>query len=361
MPGGDGSTVVPVMVESAVGPSVGSPLRPWSFRPVRVERVVPETADAVTFVLDVSDHPSAFRYEAGQFVTLRVTLDGEALYRSYSMSSSPVVDDDLRITVKRVPGGRVSNWLIDDIRLGDVLDVSPPSGRFVLAGAGDVVAFAAGSGITPVFSILKTALRAADRRVRLLYANRDEDTAIFRDELHAIGARHADRFVVQHHRDIDHGFVTPDVVAAFVADAAEDAHHYVCGPAGFIGVVEGALRAGGVGDRVHVERFSSTDDEPPSPARATAPASELTITWNKRTVTVQHRPGTTILQAARAAGLRPPSSCETGSCATCMAAVVEGDVETGHNDVLMADEVADGWVLTCQAVPASAAVRVVYE
>src|SRR5262252_5063297 len=136
-------------------PSSGMP----GFHALRVKRVVRETADACSILFDVPAHlASAFAYEAGQFVTLRVMIDDEALLRSYSMSSAPTIDADLQVTVKRVPGGRVSNWVNDALAEGDIVEVMRPAGRFVLRDtACDIVAFAGGSGITPVFSILKTA------------------------------------------------------------------------------------------------------------------------------------------------------------------------------------------------------------
>lgn len=336
---------------------------------VRVTSVVDETADAVSFVIEPpDDHATAFSYEAGQFVTVRVTIDGAVHHRSYSMSSSPAVDADLRITVKRVPGGLVSNWLIDHIGVGHRLTVSAPSGGFVASrDRSEIVAFAAGSGITPVFSIITTALSTTTRAVRLLYANKDGDAAIFRDELDDLVRDHSDRLTVEHHFDDDLGYVTARRVQSFTGGAGPDAEHFVCGPAGFMRVVEDALADLGVSGPVHVERFApDISDEPRDVTLSddhfgSATAVELTISCGGRTVTVDPRSGHTILQSARAAGLRPPSSCETGSCATCMAMVVDGSVEMRHNEVLTDEEVAEGWVVTCQALPASPSVRVVYE
>jgi ferredoxin-NADP reductase len=155
--------------------------RDHTFHALRVARVVTETDDARSYVLDVPDAlQDTFAYEAGQFCTFRVVVDGATLFRCYSMSSAPALGEELQVTVKRVPGGAVSGWMVDNVAAGDALDVSPPSGVFRLApGEGDIVAFAAGSGITPIFSLLKTVLACTARSVRLLYANRDRSAVIF--------------------------------------------------------------------------------------------------------------------------------------------------------------------------------------
>ena len=149
-----------------------------SFHPLRVGRVRRETAEASSFVLDVpAALRHAFAYEAGQFCTFRVWVDGQPLVRCYSMCSSPVVDTELQVTVKRIPGGLVSNWMNDHLAPGDTLEVARPTGFFRLGrGTGDLVAFSAGSGITPVLSLVKTALATTSRHVRLVYANRDRDS-----------------------------------------------------------------------------------------------------------------------------------------------------------------------------------------
>lgn len=353
-------------------------VRDHGFHRLRVRRVVRETAEASSFALEVPAHlRAAFAYQAGQFLTFRVRVGDQVHHRCYSMSSAPGVDDELRITVKRVRRGVVSNWMIDSLEPGDVVEASVPAGVFRLdPGDGDLVAFSAGSGITPVFSLIKTALAAPRRRVRLYYANRDADAVIFRAALDALAERHPDRLEVVHHLDVERGLVESGTVRDFLVSGAGDgappatgAAVYVCGPTPFMDVVEGALLAHGVGaDRIHVERFTPADPVPvpgvPDGAggpAATSSAARVTIELGGRTGTVDHRPGTTILQTARQLGMAPPYSCESGSCATCMARLVGGTVTMQVNDVLTDDEVADGWVLTCQSVPTADAVRVVYE
>ena len=340
--------------------------RDHGFHPVPIRRVVAETAEAASFVLDVpAELAGAFAYEAGQFLTFRVEVEGEPHLRCYSMSSSPAVDDELQVTVKRVPGGAVSNRMIDALGPGAVVDVTRPAGVFCLApGDGDVVAFSAGSGITPIFSLLKTALAVTDRRVRLLYANRDRDAVIFRDQLDALVEQHPGRLEVVHHLDVEHGFVHAHALGPFIEESA-GADFYVCGPGPFMDVVEEALLAAGVGaERIHIERFSPATETAPAEGAdddgGDAPAPQVTVVLDGRTDTVAHHPGTTILQTARQMGMAPPFSCESGGCATCMAKLVEGQATMHVNNALTDDEVDDGWVLTCQAVPTGPAVHVVY-
>ena len=198
--------------------------------------------------------------------------------------------------------------------------------------------------------------------MRLFYANRDRDAVIFAAELDALGAAHGGRLVVSHHLDAERGFATAGAVRDF-AGADRDAQFYVCGPGPFMDVVEQALRGGGVpADRIHIERFTPTEQVPePLPPFSTAVASQVTIELSGRTGAAEHRPGTTLLQTARQMGMSPPFSCEAGSCATCMARLVEGTAAMYVNNALTDDEVAEGWVLTCQAVPDSPSVHVVYE
>jgi ferredoxin-NADP reductase len=337
--------------------------RDHTFHPVRVTRVVDETADARSFVLDVPNGlRTAFTYDAGQFCTFRVVVDGQPHFRCYSMSSAPALDADLQVTVKRVPNGAVSNWMIDHIAPGDTVDVASPAGVFRLApGDGDIVAFAAGSGITPVFSLLKTALTCTSRRVQLLYANRDRDAVIFGSELDELAAAHGERFAIVHHLDVEHGFVDADSIRSVTA-TLRDPEFYVCGPAPFMEIIEQTLLIDGARpERIHIERF--TPDETvtvPPPDSTPADGTRVTIELDGRTEVTEHRAGTTILQTARQVGMSPPFSCESGNCATCMARVVEGSVSMHVNNALTPEEVDEGWVLTCQSVPTTPTVHVVY-
>jgi ferredoxin-NADP reductase len=355
----------PSTVASGEAPGRPSSVPPdHRFHSLRVAGVVQETTEAISFGLEVpEDLRSAFAYEPGQFCTFRVLVDGESYIRCYSMSSAPAVDDELRVTVKRVPGGTVSNWLLEHLTPGSIVDVARPAGFFRLgAEERDFVAFSAGSGITPVLSLVKTALVTTSRRVRLLYANQDHGAVIFRAELDALAHQFGDRCTVTHHLDVEHGLVGPDAVRAFT-DGAEGAECYVCGPGPFMEVVETTLLADGFDPpRIHIERFTP-DELPPltEAAEGAATTTRITIELGGRTASADHYPGTTILQTARQLEMAPPSSCESGSCATCMAKLLGGTASMRVNNALTDDEVADGWVLTCQALPTSATVQVSYD
>src|SRR5277367_5099020 len=214
------------------------------FVPLRVKRVVRETRDAISIVLDVPEpNVPHFGYQAGQFLTLLVCVDGREHRRCYSMSSAPAPGEDLRITVKRDRDGVVSNWLNDTAAAGDEIHALPPQGRFVLKDTDrELIAFAGGSGITPVFSLLRSALESTTRGTRLFYANRGRDSVIFDEPLASLKDQHVGRFVLHHHLDDESGFVTPARIDAFIAHAKDaDADYYVCGPGPFMDIVQTTL------------------------------------------------------------------------------------------------------------------------
>jgi 3-ketosteroid 9alpha-monooxygenase subunit B len=332
------------------------------FQRATVRRIIKETADTRTFVLDPHEKP--FNYRAGQFCTFHVTVDGEELYRSYSMSSAPETDSELMTTVKRVAGGKVSNWMVDNVVEGDELTMTRAAGTFVLSPASGpavpLLAFAGGSGVTPILSLAKSALATTERTVRILCADRDRASVIFEAAIDELVERYPGRLSVDRHIDVEHGLLDPDAVTKFVGSDT-DAECYVCGPEGFMAVVRSALPDGA---RVLVEDF---DASPPVKAAATevadAAAAEGTVTIHleRKKVSVPQVAGETLLETARRAGLSPPFSCEAGNCGTCMARLTEGSATMRTNDVLEEDELADGYILTCQAVPDTSSVAVVYE
>jgi ferredoxin-NADP reductase len=346
-------------------------LRAHGYHSLRVAGVVGETHDASSFVLDVPDElTETFRYRPGQFCTFRVHIDGEEQLRSYSMSSAPATDDELTVTVKRVEGGKVSNWFLDNLAEGDLIELTKPAGVFCpRESERPVLGFCGGSGITPVMSITKSVLAETRRSVRLLYANRDRDSVIFDDVLRALSAVHPDRLELRHHFDSDDGFLEVEGIAEFVG-AVHDADFYICGPGPFMDVVESALvRLGVTPDRIFIERFlveqqEKTDaliDEPAAGGDPAALPDEVTVLLGGKTVVVRYQPGDTLLETARRGGLRPPFSCEAGNCATCMAFLKEGSVRMRANNALTPEEVDEGWVLTCQSLPFGDTVTVEYE
>jgi 3-ketosteroid 9alpha-monooxygenase subunit B len=334
---------------------------------LRVKAVVEETDDTRSIVLDVPDDlREAFRYQPGQFCTFRVRVGEDEHARCYSMSSAPETDDELTVTVKRVPGGVVSNWLNDHVSDGDVLEVTRPSGTFcVREGERPVIGFCGGSGVTPVISIAKSVLAASTRSVRLLYANRNRSSVIFDEVLHAMQAQHPDTFELRHHRDADRGFLDAAAIVDFV-DGRVDADFYICGPGPFMDLVEGTLLGLGVEPAaIFIERFVATGQTASLAAEADeagvdVPETILLILRGKRNE-IAYRAGDTVLETARRANLAAPYSCEAGSCATCMALIREGHATMRANNALTADEVGEGWVLTCQALPTSASITIEYE
>jgi ferredoxin-NADP reductase len=327
-----------------------------------VADVIDETADTRSFVLDVPKELDAtFAYTAGQFCTFRASIDGEPVVRCYSMSSSPDTRDPFTTTVKRVPGGQMSNWMNDTLTTGDRIEVLRPTGLFVLHDRAEpIVAFAGGSGITPVISIIKSALAVTDRRIRLVYANRSPDAVIFAGELERLRSAADGRLALHHHLDSELGFLDAERCATFVGEDA-DADFYICGPGPYMDVVETGLSTLGVSPAQRfIERFVLPERPPPDPADA-GTSHSVAIRIEQRETTVDHVAGDTILDTARRAGLSPPFSCEQGNCATCMAHLDEGSVTMRVNNALSPDEVSDGWVLTCQSVPTSPTVVVDYD
>ena len=329
--------------------------RDHGFHSVRITRIIQETADTRTYVLDAPlTCPSLLTYRAGQFVTVRAC----GTLRSYSMSSSPDTDDELMTTVKRVPGGLVSNWMHDHLVPGDIIEVTVPAGVFCLRETpAPLLAFCGGSGVTPILSLAKSALATTDRRVRVLAANRDAGSVIFASTLTELTGRYPARFEVCHNLDTRDGFVSGSQVREFVGgDRAAD--FYLCGPAPFMDLTERALLAHGAEPgQIFVERFEPAADGPAGQAGD----GTITIILSGQRHTVSQHSGETLLQSARRAGLAPPFSCEAGNCATCIARVTEGEAKMRVNNALDEDEVADGWVLTCQGEPVTPHVTVAYE
>jgi ferredoxin-NADP reductase len=349
-------------------------LRDHGYHALRVKDVVRETHDASSVVLDVpAELAATFSYRPGQFCTFRVSIDGEEHLRSYSMSSAPETDPDLTVTVKRVDGGLVSNWFLDRLRVGDVVEVTKPAGVFCPQDTErPVLAFCGGSGITPVLSIAKHLLATTRRPIRLLYANRDPDSVIFDAALAALGEAHRGRLDVRHHIDAGGGFLTADEVRSFAEPDAGEADCYVCGPAPFMDLVEGVVRELGVTpERFFIERFLVEQQEkeaaivapPGAGGGGVAPdlPEEVTVILGGKKVQVKYQAGDTVLETARRGGLRPPFSCEAGNCATCMAFLKEGSVTMRANNALTPEEVEEGWILTCQSLPSGETVTVEYE
>jgi len=354
-----------------------------SFHPLEVAEVVAETAEASSIRFDVPPElVETFKFKPGQHLTLKAEIEGEEVRRNYSLCVAPQ-DDEVKVTVKRIAGGLFSNWANDHIGPGDRLDVMPPHGSFTRdfapGAANHYVGFAGGSGITPVMSLLKTALLTEPHsRFTLLYGNRDSQSVIFLDALAKLKNRFMDRLEVHHFlaeeaEDIAlfNGMLDRDKcdeILDHLVDPADPAAFFICGPGPMMDAAEEALRARGVGrERIHLERF--TADRPPEALQAQLEALSrdaggaamlVTLDGRKRRVPFDAAAGN-ILDSARAAGLPAPFACKAGVCATCRARVVSGEVEMAARYGLTDEEVAAGYVLTCQSVPKGEGVELDYD
>jgi len=337
-----------------------------AYHQLRISKIVQETPDARSFVLDVpADLADKFKYRAGQFLTFRVPHGEGAFNRCYSLSSAPETDGQLKVTVKRVTGGKGSNWFNDALKEGGTLDVLPPAGRFVLSDSNvPLLLFGGGSGITPMMSIIKSALRSGTRRMRLFYANRDKPSIIFDAELLALIASHPSRLEVIHHLDAQQGLTKAEEILAALK-SYEDGEAYLCGPGPFMTLIERTLADAGMPrDRVRIERFeASGNDAVPveAPDEGDVIPSEITIHFENKVHKVPYKKGQSILEAARAAGLNPLSSCEEGFCASCAAKRIKGKVVLAKNDIYTADDLANNWILTCQGHCFGPEVEITYD
>jgi 3-ketosteroid 9alpha-monooxygenase subunit B len=331
---------------------------------LRVAGVVEETPDARSVAFEVPPElAERFRFRPGQFLTLRIpTADGGAVARCYSLSSAPG-DGPPTITVKRVAGGRGSTWVCDELAPGHEVQVLPPAGAFARAPAHrDVLLVAGGSGITPLMSILRTLLAGPDGSAVLVYANRDERSVIFAGELRRLAAAHPDRLVVLHLLESVQGLPTRAQLRALLAPHATRDAALLCGPAPFMELAGEALAGSGM--PVLVERFRSLEDDPfqevAAPAAAEAAAS-VDVELDGERYELAWPAGVTLLQLLLSHDVDAPFSCQEGACSACACRVVAGEVRMLRNEVLEPQDLAEGLVLACQAVPLSGHVEVSYD
>lgn len=340
---------------------------------LKVARIVEETADARTIHFDIPPElKAAFAYKPGQHLQLHVPCGATPLPRCYSLSGTPAVaDDPVRVTVKRVADGRASNWLCTQLRAGDTLEIAPPAGMFTPRSLdSDFLLFAGGSGITPVYSILRTVLAAGKGKVRLIYANRDEASVIFGQDLAHLAQEHPQRLEVVHWLDSRQGFASPAQLAPLATGWASNlttAQCFICGPQPFMDAASAALKSVGVPHaNVHVEIFVSLPEDADEPMVGAVPpkagelATEVEADLDGVVTNTTCQPGQLLIEALEAAGMAPPFSCRSGACAACMCKLDEGDVELVHNHVLSQAELDQGWILCCQAIPKSAKIKISY-
>ncbi|MFN8396927.1 MAG: ferredoxin--NADP reductase [Bacteroidia bacterium] len=350
------------------------------FVPLKVVRVIRETSDASTIVFEKPTDGS-FNYKAGQYLTLKLNVAGESLRRAYSLCTSPYVDSEMAVTVKRVEGGRVSNFVYSNLKAGDSVEVFPPMGNFSLvpnpSSARHVVLFGGGSGITPLMSILKTVLGTEpESRVTLVYGNKDEESIIFKAELEQLVEKSGDRFRVVH--ILSHpspswigmkGLPLRHVVLGMAQDIMNSdklpKSYWMCGPGPMMEEVQAALGFLGIPrEQIHRENFAASLPEVTGEVKAAAEAKRgdytITVRLDGAEKKVLVKSNQTVLEAVIGEGMDPPYACQMGVCCTCRAMRLSGKVEMEEDEGLSDAEIAEGYILTCQSHPLTPDVVIEY-
>ena len=357
------------------------------FHPVKIKEIKRETPDAVSVSFDIPEALSDdFQFESGQYINVKIKLNGNEEIRSYSLCSSPETEDEHRVAIKQLEGGKASTFFNESARVGEEIEVSEPEGNFTVDYIPDEgrehVFFAAGSGITPVRSMIKSILKKEqDSRCILFFGNRNEEHIIFKDEINKL-AEEENRFEVHHilsrpdkkrktkKRYGKHAVgridrkKAPDLIRDYVHLETEPVF-YLCGPYGMMRDVENTLDTLRVGkDRIVKEYFSTPDDagNPAEAGSGTDPVeakAHIVLDDEEFDITVEK--GITILDACSGADIDAPYSCRGGVCSTCMAKLEEGEAAMRLNYVLTEDEVKEGYILTCQALPLTPKIKVNYD
>lgn len=349
------------------------------FNALKVKDIRRETAEAVSVAFDVPPTLQIpYQYKQGQYITLKMNIGGEEVRRSYSICTSPHSENELRVAIKEVKGGKVSTHINRNLKVGDVIEVMTPMGSFYssLNGAAKkkYVLFAGGSGITPMMSILKSTLYIEKQSsITLIYANKSEESTIFKKEIDAIANTNPNLKVVhifdspkEKISDLQTGIVTPEKAKALIENfgGTNADEYFICGPGPMMENVKLTLEGLKIAkEKIHIEYFSAVVDavnkaEQPG---ANVKAKIKIIQYGIETEMELNTNGQSILDAAIDAGVDAPFSCKGAVCCTCRAKLVEGKVKMDANFALTDDEVAEGFILTCQAHPLTERLVVDYD
>ena len=332
------------------------------FHTLTVKELKRETAKTVSIAFDIPESlMSDFKYDAGQYLTIKANVNGEEIRRSYSISSYG--DEALQVSCKMIDGGKMSTHLVNNVGVGDALEVMPPMGNFTVDSLDKpLVLFAAGSGVTPIFSILKKALKEGNNNIKLFYGNRSDEEIIFKNQLESIRANHSDRLLVQQFLSSDGERLDSERTQSLVNGIGE-AHYFICGPEGMIAAVKEGLENSNVSSsNITIEYFASPkSDKPAVEMVVSGEVNDIIaeIDGERHNITLES--GESILDAANRIGIDPPFSCQSGVCTTCKCKVLSGEVEMENNFGLGEDEAEEGFVLSCISKPTSAGVVVSWD
>ena len=322
---------------------------------LRVKEVIKETEDAVSIAFK-QPFLGRIRYKSGQFITLIFDIDGKEYRRAYSINSTPGIDDDISVTVKKVPNGIISNYIFNQVKRGDSILIMKPMGNFVLdsdkKNSRSIVLFGAGSGITPLMSILKSTLYfEPESTVTLLYSNRNESSIIFKEQLDILKERFADKIFIEHLLTEKNNRFDPSKIDQYLAKnpffLRNKASFYMCGPDAYMGSIKDTLiKTGYSEDLIHYESFT------PKQESVTADFQVVYKTKKSENL-VEVKAGKSLLDAGLAGGIRMRFACFNGQCGTCKCKCITGKVKMAVDNILTPEEKNEGYILTCVGYPDS--------
>lgn len=348
------------------------------FYPLKVKNLERVSKDAVALTFDIPlQYISQFRFKQGQFITLKININGENVMRSYSICTSPYSEKELKVAVKEVPGGKMSTYINKHLKVGDTIEVMPPSGKFYTelnsANQKTYILFAGGSGITPMMSIIKSILFIEKQsKIVLFYANREIDNVIFQNEIDTL-AKNNPSFKVIYIFDNPPANYPPEqsglldenkIKTLLQKHAPSNADEYfICGPTPMMQIIENTLKKLNTPpEKIHIEYFTAVENANTTSQNTNKIESEVTvILYGIETTFKLSSDGINILDAAIQNGVDAPFSCKGGVCSTCRAKVIEGKARMDVNYALTEQEVADGFILTCQAHPETEKIIVDYD